>query len=115
MSTHYMEEAAQLCDRLVIMDNGKILSRGTPDDLIMEHAGSLTAVIRPNNGSGPAVRSKLESMGKDVRDRGAALVVHGPEELRKELGQIDNAAVRFRVSTLEDVFLNLTGRELRDE
>jgi lipooligosaccharide transport system ATP-binding protein len=115
MSTHYMEEAAHLCDRLVIMDNGNILSRGTPDDLVLEHAGSLTAVIRPNNGSGPAVRSSLESMGKEVRDRGAAMVVHGPEELRAELGQIDNAAVRFRVSTLEDVFLNLTGRELREE
>ena len=115
MSTHYMEEAAQLCDRLVIMDNGKILARGTPDDLVMEHAGSLTAVIRPNNDSGPAVRSKLESMGKDVRDRGAALMVHGSEQLRTELGQIDSAAVRFRGSTLEDVFLNLTGRELRDD
>ncbi|NQW17491.1 MAG: ABC transporter ATP-binding protein [Chloroflexi bacterium] len=115
MSTHYMEEAAQLCDRLVIMDNGEILSRGTPDDLVMEHAGSLTAVIRPNNGNGLAVRSALESMGKVVRDRGASMVVHGPEQLRGELGQIDNATVRFRISTLEDVFLNLTGRELRDE
>ncbi len=115
MSTHYMEEAAALCDRIVIMDNGKILANGTPEDLVLEHAGTETAIVRPEPEHRPAVETALKSLDVEFRDRGRALAVYRTDGGALELNGLTNASVRVRASTLEDVFLNLTGRELRDE
>ncbi len=115
MSTHYMEEAAVLCDRLVIMDHGKILASGTPDDLVLEHAGTETAIVRPDPERREEVEQALAALDVEYRDRGRAIAVFNRNGAKLDLDGLANATVRTRASTLEDVFLNLTGRELKDE
>ena len=115
MSTHYMEEAAALCDRLVIMDHGKILANGTPDDLVLEHAGAETAIVRPDTDRRADVEAALTALDVEFTDRGRALAVFNTNGNALDLSGLANAQVRVRASTLEDVFLNLTGRELKDE
>jgi len=115
MSTHYMEEAAVLCDRLVIMDHGKILANGTPDDLVLEHAGTETAIVRPEPDRRKEVEQALDALGVDYTDRGRTIAVFNKNGVKLDLNGLPNASVRVRASTLEDVFLNLTGREFRDD
>ena len=115
LTTHYMEEASQLCDRLIIMDHGRILVDGTPAGLIAEHVGKeVVEVPRPGNELLSFVRES--GLRCDSPDR--KLIVYGGEG---EEGFIHTIVERYcrgqcirRMSTLEDVFLRLTGRELRE-
>jgi lipooligosaccharide transport system ATP-binding protein len=114
MTTHYMEEAAQLCDRLVIVDHGKILVNGTPADLIARHAGGSVIEIE---GPEPALRDYIAAKDVACDDLGDKLIVYTTEdsELNATIReQFCTARCTFRSSTLEDVFLRLTGRELRE-
>ncbi len=116
LTTHYMEEAAQLCDRLVVMDHGKILSMGTPNQLIRDHVGREVVEIR---GSGPQLqdlRGRIDGHYR-VEGVGDTLFVFLGEthhELWNEIPEIKAMDFHLRPATLEDVFLTLTGRELRD-
>jgi lipooligosaccharide transport system ATP-binding protein len=114
MTTHYMEEAAQLCDRLVIVDHGKILVDGAPADLITRHAGGSVIEIE---GPDQALRDYIAQNDVACDDLGRKIIVYTTEEA--ELNAIIRdrfctARCTFRRSTLEDVFLRLTGRELRE-
>jgi lipooligosaccharide transport system ATP-binding protein len=114
MTTHYMEEAAQLCDRLVIVDHGKILVNGTPEDLITRHAGGSVIEIE---GPDQALRDYISENQVACDDLGRRIIVYTTEEA--ELNdiireQFCTARCTFRRSTLEDVFLRLTGRALRE-
>jgi lipooligosaccharide transport system ATP-binding protein len=117
LTTHYMDEAEQLCDRLVIMDRGRIAEEGSPLDLIrrlstrevveLRFAADVPEV-RPEVFNGQVAR--LESLPDRLllyTDDGDALVPLAHERLRP-------ASVLVRRSTLEDVFLRLTGRTLVD-
>jgi lipooligosaccharide transport system ATP-binding protein len=115
MSTHYMEEAAILCDRLVIMDEGRILGAGTPEELIRERAGADVAQVRPEAGQRDSVKRQLKETGYEVSEIGVIFTVRGSNETRADLANISGARVSFRPPNLEDVFLSLTGRGLRDE
>ncbi len=118
LTTHYMDEAAQLCDRLCIMEGGRIISEGAPRDLISEHVSSEVLELRTT----PEVLEKLESIVEGISvntDRvGDALLVYAPdadvlmEKIRGSGFEVDN--VLRRRGTLEDVFLKLTGRRLVD-
>ncbi|HVF01364.1 MAG TPA: ATP-binding cassette domain-containing protein [Rubrobacteraceae bacterium] len=118
LTTHYMDEAAQLCDRLCIMEGGRIISEGAPRDLISEHVSSEVLELRTT----PEVLEKLESIVEGISvniDRvGDALLVYAPdadvlmEKIRESGFEVDN--VLRRRGTLEDVFLKLTGRRLVD-
>jgi lipooligosaccharide transport system ATP-binding protein len=114
MTTHYMEEAAQLCDRLVIVDHGKILVDGTPAELITRHAGGSVIEIE---GPDQALRDYIARNEIACDDLGRKLIVYTAED--SELNtvireQFCAARCTFRSSSLEDVFLRLTGRELRE-
>lgn len=114
MTTHYMEEAAQLCDRLVIVDHGKILVNGTPADLIARHVGGSVIEIE---GPDQALRDYITENEVAYEDLGRRIIVYTTEEA--ELNsiireQFCTARCTFRSSTLEDVFLRLTGRALRE-
>ncbi|MDP7673315.1 MAG: ABC transporter ATP-binding protein [Dehalococcoidia bacterium] len=117
LSTHYMEEAAILCDRLSIIDRGKILDEGTPDQMILRHAPKEVAQVRAEPGSLRRVRDYLNKHEISFREVGALLSVTGTEGVTPDLSGLDGVAgvrTSYRAGNLEDVFLTLTGRELRD-
>ena len=115
MSTHYMDEAAALCDRLAIMHHGTILAEGTPDELVDRHAGQEVAQVRVSNGARRDVVSWIGNAGLDYRVAGAVITVTSPSGGRPDLSGLQGARVAYRPSNLEDVFLSMAGRKLTDE
>jgi ABC-2 type transport system ATP-binding protein len=124
LTTHYMDEAERLCDRLAIMDRGKVIARGTPRELIaalgLEHvvefaAGSARPVDLAAVGRIDGVRDVRAEDGT-VRLQASALH-HVVPALIDEIARQDLplTELRTRSATLEDVFVSLTGRRLRDE
>jgi lipooligosaccharide transport system ATP-binding protein len=114
LTTHYMDEASRLCDRLVIMDKGKILAQGGPQDLVRERVGrNVIEITDP-----PAeVLTLVRSEGLDHESLGHRLVIYiadGDEMFRRISTDYCREGCILRMATLEDVFLKLTGRELRD-
>ena len=113
LTTHYLEEAERLCDRLVIMDNGKILVEGKPADLVKENVGS--GIVEAE--SSPEVLACLDGLGIGYELTGDTVQVFtdDPREVAARLLSGCNAKrVLARITTLEDVFLKLTGRGLKE-
>jgi len=113
LTTHYMEEAAHLCDRLVIMNDGKILAQGKPNDLVRNYAGSTVVEVDKS----PQVIKCLEEMKAEFEVVGDVVQVftERPKEVVSTLMDVCRLGkVTARASTLEDVFLKLTGRYLRE-
>ncbi|MFC5730210.1 MULTISPECIES: ABC transporter ATP-binding protein [Nocardioides] len=118
LTTHYMDEAEQLCDRLVVMDKGVIVAEGAPHDLIREHSTREVTELRFGVGEHAALAEKVTDLGERVEALPDRLLVYsadGEEVLAKvhERG-LEPLASLVRRSTLEDVFLHLTGRTLVD-
>jgi len=114
LTTHYMDEASRLCDRVVIMDHGRILVEGKPADLIKEHIGH--NVIEVNDPCAE-LRSFVKSLNIESEDLGHRLIIYGQgrDELFHEIGnKFCKEGCLLRMATLEDVFLRLTGRDLRE-
>jgi len=114
LTTQYMEEAARLCDRLVVMDHGKILVDGTPESLIEKHVAKEVLELQAE----AELVQDLKGMDSVVFEEiGGRLHIYTsePERILAEL-QKKHAVRRsvIREATLEDVFFRLTGRELRD-
>ncbi|MEL4306392.1 ABC transporter ATP-binding protein [Methanococcoides sp. LMO-2] len=113
LTTHYLEEASQLCDRLVIMDYGKILVEGSPQEMIDEIIGP--SIVETE--SDPGVISCLETHNADYEVLGDEVQIYtdNPQEVTDHLlSECELTSVTARASTLEDVFLKLTGRKLRE-
>ncbi len=115
LTTHFMEEAERLCDRVAIMDHGRIIAEGSPRALIERHIEPLVVEVYGETAGqwadafGQHLCQRLERAGESVfcyTSDGAALL----ENLRQHA----NLEVTHRPANLEDVFLKLTGRELRD-
>jgi lipooligosaccharide transport system ATP-binding protein len=118
LTTHYMDEAEQLADRLVVMDKGVIVAEGSPLALIAEHSTREVAELRFGVGENEQHASKVEDLADRVEvlpDRLLLYTADGEETVAKvhERG-LQPAATLVRRSTLEDVFLRLTGRTLVD-
>jgi lipooligosaccharide transport system ATP-binding protein len=118
LTTHYMEEAAQLCDRLVIMHEGRILVEGAPRDLVArESSPQVVEVFEPSKEAAREL-STLDGTADRVdrlSDRWLFYTSQGEELLSKIRTVVsDPGAVWLRGATLEDVFLRLTGRGLRE-
>ncbi len=114
LTTHYMEEASSLCDRLVIMDRGKIVERGTPAQLIDSYIGSGVVEI---DGLTPDVEDYLVKSAVPFEFHEGRVYIYtdnGHELLAAISGNMPAGHVVLRQSTLEDVFLKLTGRQLRE-
>jgi lipooligosaccharide transport system ATP-binding protein len=114
LTTHYMEEAARLCDRLVIVDHGKVLIEGRPAELVRREIGSnVLEVLEPDQ----AVREFLRQHGSRFEEAGERLLVHlddGDELFLRLTREVRREGCTLRPATLEDQFLKLTGRELRE-
>jgi lipooligosaccharide transport system ATP-binding protein len=118
LTTHYMDEAEQLCDRLVVMDNGKIVAEGTPRDLIARYSTREVLELRLPPAEATAAMARFDGAAERVEvlpDRVLLYANDGEAALSAihDLGvQPESALVRR--SSLEDVFLHLTGRTLID-
>ncbi|HEX4472602.1 MAG TPA: ABC transporter ATP-binding protein [Nocardioides sp.] len=118
ITTHYMDEAEQLCDRLVVMDRGVIAAEGSPLDLIREHSTREVAELRFPVGDHDATAEKIADLGDRVEVLPDRVLVYS-ENGEHVLDQVHERGLRpiatlVRRSTLEDVFLRLTGRTLVD-
>ena len=120
LTTHYMDEAEQLCDRLVIMDRGRIVAEGSPRELIAEHATREVVELRFDDASvregAVSVAAGLEgSRVEAVADRLLVYTADGEKASDALAGRgVQASSVLVRRASLEDVFLRLTGRTLED-
>lgn len=124
LTTHYMDEAERLCDRVAVVDQGKVIALGTPRDLITRLGGDQVIEFRVNEESPvPAHESFAQLPGvQSTHDDAGTIVLHVQElhaalpavmeKLRSEQAQL--AQLTTRQASLEDVFVTLTGRHLRD-
>ena len=115
MSTHYMDEAATLCDRIAIMHLGRILDEGTPDELIERHASAEVAQLRMATEARTEVRAALAAAGYAWREVGTLIHVPGRNGQRLQVPPLDGVRVTYRPGNLEDVFLAVAGRGFGDE
>jgi lipooligosaccharide transport system ATP-binding protein len=114
LTTHYMEEAAQLCDRVIIMDEGRILLEGTPADLVRQEVGH-TVIEAWNYGPDfTAALRELPGRMEEVGDRLYFYPADDDEAERTLKARFPRQERLLRRATLEDVFLKRTGRALRD-
>ena len=115
LTTHYMDEAAHLCDRLVVIDQGNVLVEGAPRSLVHEHVGDQVVELRVNPIHMAGVVQSLTSEGMEFEYGGDSLYFYGDNGA----GLRDNASLNGyeiiqRPGNLEDLFLRLTGRGLRE-
>jgi lipooligosaccharide transport system ATP-binding protein len=118
ITTHYMDEAEQLCDRLVIMDQGRIVAEGSPQGLIDTHTTKEVLELRFPAGTTPPAESRFDGIAKRSETLRNRVVLYTDDAERAgaavhERGIVPESTL-VRRSTLEDVFLTLTGRSLID-
>ncbi len=122
MSTHYMEEAEKLCDRVAVMDHGKILAEGTPRELIRQY-GPEAALELDLNGA-PVDLAELSRIAgvTGVKSEDGLVLLHTANSPATLMGvaayaqerNLPLSDLKTRQATMEDVFMALTGRRLRD-
>ena len=116
LTTHYMDEAEQLCDRLVVMDGGRIVAEGTPVDLIREHSTREVVELRFPPGDAEVDLDAVDGVASRIERLPDRVLVY-TDDSDAALARVATAGLRpltvlTRRSTLEDVFLRLTGRQL---
>ncbi|MEV4637594.1 ABC transporter ATP-binding protein [Actinoplanes sp. NPDC049548] len=118
LTTHYMDEAEQLCDRLVVMDGGRIVAEGSPRALIEQYSTREVVELRFHAEAQDVFADKLAGVGERLEilpDRILLYVSDGDAAVAEvQRRALSPASVLVRRSSLEDVFLHLTGRTLVD-
>ncbi len=116
ITTHFMDEAEQLCDRLVVMDGGNIVAEGSPQGLILEHVRREVVEVRFGRGRNEAMLEQLAGIGGRIEPLPDRLLIYDDDgdaalsEVYRRGLEPESALVRR--ASLEDVFLKLTGRTL---
>jgi ABC-2 type transport system ATP-binding protein len=120
-TTHYMEEAERLCDRIAIIDHGRIIAEGTRDALVRSTLGrSRTLSVVSDRPLPESLRRRLAERGATMRPDGASVPVDEPAREVPEILELFSregapvADLQLKAASLESVFLHLTGRELRE-
>ena len=116
LTTHYMDEAEQLCDRLVVVDKGTIMAEGTPAELIRRHSSREVLEVRFGSDRNSEVAGRLSDVGDRVEVLPDRILIYS-DNGEAELVRITDAGLHpitslVRRASLEDVFLRLTGRSL---
>ena len=116
LTTHYMDEAEQLCDRLVVMDKARIVAEGSPRQLIAEHSSREVLELRFDDGATPELDGKLDGLVDRIEQLPDRVLLYGADgeataEAVHAMG-LNPVSQLVRRSSLEDVFLRLTGRSL---
>ena len=116
LTTHYMDEAEQLCDRLVVVDKGTIMAEGSPAELIRVHSSREVLEVRFGSDRNAVVAEQIAGLGDRAEvlpDRILIYSADGEAELGRLIGMgLEPITSLVRRSSLEDVFLRLTGRTL---
>jgi lipooligosaccharide transport system ATP-binding protein len=116
LTTHYMDEAEQLCDRLIVVDKGRIMAEGTPASLIREHSSREVLEVRFGSDRNAEAAERLQGIGDRVEvlpDRVLVYAGDGEAALERVTAVgLQPITSLVRRSSLEDVFLRLTGRSL---
>ena len=118
-TTHYMEEAERLCDRIAIIDHGRIIAEGTNEELVRGAFGTRTGVTARFSGNAEAIASWVAQRGGRMNEGAAQFTIDRPADVAPLLEEASARSfgvedVSLRRPNLESVFLHLTGRELRD-
>ena len=117
LTTHFMDEAERLCDTLIVIDHGRKITEGSPRELIAEHIepqvievfDELRGQLAPFVEAHRSLAERVETSGET-----AFFYCRAPQPLLAKLAEVDGLRYVHRASNLEDVFIKLTGRELRD-
>ncbi|WP_168916358.1 ABC transporter ATP-binding protein [Microcella flavibacter] len=116
LTTHYMDEAEQLCDRLVVVDEGRIMAEGSPAALIREYSSREVLEVRFGSDKNAEAAERLQGIGDRLEVLPDRVLVYGEdgEAALERITQLGLAPITslVRRSSLEDVFLRLTGRSL---
>ncbi|WP_247048570.1 ABC transporter ATP-binding protein [Arthrobacter rhizosphaerae] len=118
LTTHYMDEAEQLCDRLIVVDKGKIMAEGSPASLIREYSTREVLELRFGSERNTTIGAELEGIGERIETLPDRVLIYA-EDGEAALEQVSARGLHpltslVRRSSLEDVFLRLTGRSLVD-
>ncbi|SDT03031.1 lipooligosaccharide transport system ATP-binding protein [Pseudarthrobacter equi] len=118
LTTHYMDEAEQLCDRLIVVDKGRIMAEGSPARLIREHSTREVVELRFGSERNTTIASELDGIGERLEVLPDRVLIYA-DDGESALEQVAYRGLRpltslVRRSSLEDVFLRLTGRSLVD-
>jgi len=118
LTTHYMDEAEVLSDRVVIISYGKIIADGTPSELILQHGGKTTLIVEEG---GTAAHNILRKKFPDskIENNDVLVPINGKSDLPEAIMTLNDNKTKFaelivRRPSLEDVFLNLTGKKMVD-
>lgn len=116
LTTHYMEEAEQICDRLVIMDHGSFLCEGQPKDLVRDIIGHEVVEFNCSDADKRYIIERIKDKYdyQVIRNRIHLFIKKG-QDGKQAMSLIPSDAVTVRKATLEDVFLKVAGHDLRDE
>lgn len=116
LTTHYMDEATELCDRVAVMDKGKILVTGKPQDLIRQYIGEEVLEVMMTGLEPAKIRSDAGGFSVTIEETSQKLYLYCQDcrPLLKHLTDKGYKHILRRPATLEDVFLKLTGRDLID-
>jgi lipooligosaccharide transport system ATP-binding protein len=115
LTTHYMEEAEAVCDRILIIDNGKIIENGAPAELIRKHVGEEVLEVEYDENIIQVLKQELPEAEMDVYGEQVHVFLNQPRgKFEKVVKKCPDKTMTIRNANLEDVFLKLTGRQLRE-
>jgi lipooligosaccharide transport system ATP-binding protein len=118
VTTHYMEEAQRLCDRLAVMHHGRVIAEGSPAELLAAHAAPRVVEIHGSELDAAAIGSVVDGLARDIEAVGDRILIYTDDGEaitgRIAAAGIPNHGVLLREGSLEDVFLRLTGHALID-
>src|SRR5262245_21883819 len=119
LTTHYREEAAQLCDQIVVLAHGQVIARGTPRELSLRNVAPRVVEVQGVEGAAQDVVRLADGLAQDVEAVGDRVLIYANdgEEIASRIRDagVAHQALILREATLEDVFLRLTGHALVDD
>ena len=115
LTTHFMDEAERLCDRLLVLDQGRAIAVGTPRGLIAEHLESDVIEVYGEGAAGTAGAHAALAQRVEISGETVFFYLRDPKPLLQVLATDHSVRYLHRPANLEDLFLKLTGRQIRDD
>ena len=115
LTTHFMDEAERLCDRLLVLDHGRKIAEGTPRGLIAQHLESDVVEVYGDGAHAAAQRCRALAQRVETSGDTVFFYTRDPRPLMQALAEAHALRTLHRPANLEDLFLKLTGRQIRDE